>query len=168
MNSLLLCNIDLNATAACITALVAIITMIRGLCEYENYKRKNQIQYLLEFGKKYTEDENLKEVVTFLECLEDDNMYKQDCMDENNTYNEKAIKIHSIEMFMRFIEELELLIRGNAISESAALNLFGHYTTILDKYNKRWPKLGYDEKYWKVYRDFVEKAKKFNYNSVTL
>ena len=81
MNSLLLCNIDLNATAACITALVAIITMIRGLCEYENYKRKNQIQYLLEFGKKYTEDENLKEVVTFLECLEDDNMYKQDCMD---------------------------------------------------------------------------------------
>ena len=104
----------------------------------------------------------------FLEELEDDNMYKQEFLTPNNTYMKEALSIHSLEMFMRFIEELELLIRGSAISETAALNLFGHYTIILDQYNMRWPKLGYKEKYWNVYRDFVEKAKKFDYKNVTV
>lgn len=142
--------------------------MIKGLIEYEDYKRRNRIQYLLDFGKKYTEDKMINEVIIFLENLEDNHLYKQDCMDSNNTYNEEAISIHSIEMFMRFIEELELLIRGSAISESAALNLFGHYTTILDKYNMRWPNLDYNEKYWTVYRDFVSKAKRFDYKNVVI
>ena len=69
-------------------------------------------------------------------------------------------------MFMRFIEELELLIRSDSVSESAALNLFGHYTIVLDKFNSRWPTLSYNSKFWNVYRSFVARAKNFDYNNV--
>lgn len=71
-------------------------------------------------------------------------------------------------MFMRFIEELELLVREHAVSESAALNLFGFYTTILEDNICRWPALHYEKKYWNVFRAFVQKARKFDYNKIKL
>ena len=151
-----------------ITCFVGILTVWIAFNNYSDYVKQKRIQYLLEFGKKYTEDEAIKEVVEFMEHLETDNMYKTDEMNVDKTYNDTVLNIHSIEMFMRFIEELELLIRGGAVSESAALNLFGHYTTILDKYHNRWPKLEYEKDFWTVYRSFVEKAKRFNYKNVTI
>lgn len=162
------CNEVLKYLAEAIPLVVALYTVFKGVCEYNDYRRRERIKYLLSFGEKYTSNDEIKDVLLFLEKLEDDNMYKNDCIEEDGSYKDSALPVHYIEMFMRFIEELELLIRGNAISESAALNLFGYYTTILDKYNMRWPKLGYKEKYWNVYRDFVEKAKKFDYKNVTV
>ena len=150
------------------TLIVALLGLLKAFCEYEDHLKRQKTQYLLDFGKKYTEDKEIKEVVHFLEKLEDDNMYCSEKMKENMTYTEDAINIHSIEMYMRFIEELELLIRSGSVTESAALNLFGYYTTILDKYNSRWPTLNYGEKYWNVYRSFVKRVKKFNYNNVSL
>ena len=165
---ILMCCLTIDEICSLIGALTASITAFIGICKYNDYVRRGHIQYLLEFGNKYTKDPDITEVILFLEKLEDDNMYRKEFLTSNNTYTEEALTLHSLEMFMRFIEELELLIRGGAISESAALNLFGHYTTVLDKYNKRWPNLKYDEEYWNVYRSFVEKAKKFNYNSVMI
>lgn len=151
------------------TIIVALLGLLKAICEYDDHLKRQKIQFLLDFGKKYTEDKDIQEVVRFLENLEDDNMYCRNKMNDNNlTYTEEAISIHSIEMYMRFIEELELLIRSGSVSESAALNLFGHYTTILDKYNSRWPKLNYDNMFWNVYRSFVKRAKNFNYNNVSI
>ncbi len=168
MGTLTVCGLDLKTLADIVMSVTAIVTIVLAFCEFNEHKRRNSIQYLLSFGKRYTENEEIKNVIIFLEGLEDDNMYKSEFLKPDNTYNEDALPIHCIEMFMRFIEELELLIRGGVVSESATLNLFGHYTTILDKYNKRWPSLKYDEKYWNVYRSFVEKAKRFNYNNVMI
>jgi hypothetical protein len=168
LNSFLICGLSVSDICSIIGAFTAFTTAFIAVCKYEEHVEKERIQYLLDFGNKYTSDPEIKEVIMFLEELEDDNMYKQEFLTPNNTYMKEALSIHSLEMFMRFIEELELLIRGSAISETAALNLFGHYTIILDQYNMRWPKLGYKEKYWNVYRDFVEKAKKFDYKNVTV
>lgn len=168
LDSFFICGLSVSEICSLIGALTAFVTAFIAVCKYEEHVEKERTQYLLDFGKKYTLDPEIKEVIMFLEELEDNNMYKQEYLTTNNTYTEEALSIHSLEMFMRFIEELELLIRSKAISESAALNLFGHYTTILDKYNMRWPRLGYKEKYWNVYRDFVEKAKKFDHNNVTV
>lgn len=160
-------NVELKTLLEFITVIIALLTFCKGVCEYSDYLKRKRIQYLLDFGRKYTEDKDIGEVIVFLEHLEDDNQYK--CIQmKDGSYDEDVISIHKIEMFMRFIEELELLIRVNSISESAALNLFGHYTTILDKYYSRWPKLGYEKKYWNVFRSFVEKAKKFDYNSISV
>lgn len=144
------------------------MTALVTFCKYEESVERKRIQYLLDFGNKYTSDNEIKEVLVFLENLEDDNMYKKEYLTPNNTYSEEALSIHSLEMFMRFIEELEILIRGKAISESAALNLFGYYTIILDKYHGRWPQLKYEKEFWNVYRTFVEKAKNFDYKYITL
>ena len=151
-----------------ITSIVGVLSLYIVYEKYVEYLKRNRIQYLLEFGKKYSEDKEIKEVVEFMEHLEENNMYMDYEMNADNTYKESALEIHSIEMFMRFIEELELLIRPGSISESSALNLFGHYTIILDKYHSRWPDLKYDEDFWNVYRSFVEKAKNFNYKNVTI
>lgn len=164
----LICSISITELCSLIGTLTAIITAFVAICKYSEYIRKERIQYLLDFGNKYISDPEIKEVVLFLENLEDDSMYKSYCFAKDGSYRECALPIHSIEMFMRFIEELELLIRSGAVSESAALNLFGHYTTILDRYHSRWPKLGYNEKYWNIYRDFVKKAKNFDYKNISL
>ena len=149
-------------------AIVTLLTFCKGICEYEEHLRRNRTKLILDFSERYMKDKRIQQVVKFLEELEDDNMYKKDDMDKNNTYNEKAISIHDIEMFMHFIEEIQLLIKSNSISESAALNLFGHYTTILDKYHTRWPRLCYNEKFWTEFREFANKAKKFDYKNITL
>lgn len=106
---------------------------------------------------RYTTDSDINSVIKYLEALEDD---------ENTSLDSPTI--HQLEMFMHFIEELQLLIKGGSVSKSAALNLFGHYTTVLDKYQSKWPELGYDEKYWNVYREFVDKAKNFDYKYITV
>lgn len=160
-------NCDIKLFFEFITAFVALLTMCRGFCEYSDFLKRKRIQYLLEFGRKYTEDNDIREVIEFLEHLEDDNQYENGHM-SNGSYSETALSIHKIEMFMRFIEELELLVRAKSVSESAALNLFGHYTTILDRFHSRWPTLGYDKKYWNVYRSFVAKAKRFDYNAISV
>ena len=167
MNTLLLCSFSLQNWGIIITILATIFGLFKAISEYDEHKRSSSIKFLLDFGKKYTENEDIVEVVKFLEKLEDDNQYMKEYMNENdNTYKDEALDIHKIEMFMRFIEELELLIRGDSISESATLYLFGYYTTILEKYHGRWPKLKYNEKYWNIYRDFVKKANKFDYTNV--
>lgn len=167
LDYIFICCLSIKEICSLIGAFTALITVLVTLCKYEEHIERDRIRYLLDFGNKYTSDPKIVEVINFLEGLEDDEMYKKECM-VNNTYNETALPIHNIEMFMRFIEELELLIRSGAISGSAALNLFGYYTTILDKYHKRWPNLKYEEKYWNIYRAFVDKAKKFDYNKIQL
>lgn len=166
---ILLCSYqDVEFLLRIFASIVGVLSLYIAYDKYQDYLKRNRVQYLLEFGKKYTEDKEIKEVVEFMEQLESHHMYMANEMNEDNTYKESALKIHSIEMFMRFIEELELLIRAGSISESAALNLFGHYTTILDKYHKRWPDLEYEKDFWNVYRSFVDKAKKFDYKNVTI
>ena len=150
-----------------VTIIVAIFGLYKGIHEYDNHLKKDRIRYLISFGEKYTSNQDIKDVVCFLEELEDNNQYKSELFNiHDNTYKEAALSIHSLEMFMRFIEELELLIRCGAISESSALYLFGHYTEILDRYQSRWPSIKYNEEYWTVFRSFVERAKHFNYNNV--
>lgn len=163
-----ICSLPITDICSICGALTAIMTALVTFCKYEESVERKRIQYLLDFGNKYTSDNEIKEVLVFLENLEDDNMYKKEYLTPNNTYSEEALSIHSLEMFMRFIEELEILIRGKAISESAALNLFGYYTIILDKYHGRWPQLKYEKEFWNVYRTFVEKAKNFDYKYITL
>ena len=165
---LLVCSISITEFCSLIGTLTAVTTAFIAICRYEEYTRKERIHYLLDFGNKYISDPEIKEVVRFLEELEDNNLYKKESLKSDNTYEEKVLSIHSIEMYMRFIEELELLIREKAISESAALNLFGYYTTILDKYHGRWPQLQYEKDFWNIYRSFVDKAKKFDYKNITV
>ena len=165
---LTICYIDLDSLQNIIVIIASVYGVVKGVYEYENHVTRQKVQYLLDFGNKYVEDEQIGKVLDFLEKLEDDHMYGSDFFTENGTYKDEALSIHSIEMYMRFIEELELLIRSGSISESATLNLFGHYTTILHKYNTRWPKLKYNEKYWNVYRYFVNRAINFDYNNVTV
>ena len=112
----------------------------------KEHQKRQRIQYLIDFGKKYTENEDIVEVVEFLEKLE-----------ENNTENVPAI--HKVEMYMRFFEELQLLIEKKAIDKKEAHYLFGHYTTILkEKWELYWPTLGYNERYWKAFRACADKA----------
>ena len=161
-----ICSESLDLISKLGATIVGLLGLLIAFLEYENYLKRQKIQYLLDFGKKYTE-ENITNTVKFLEQLEDNHMYCCDKM-ENSAYTETAINIHCVEMYMRFIEELELLIRSGSVSESAALNLFGYYTIILDKFNTRWPTLGYNNKYWNVYRSFVKRAKNFNYGNVSI
>ena len=128
---------------------IAVVTLCKGLYEYQGHQKRQRIQYLIDFGKKYTENKDIVEVVEFLEELED-----------NNTEGQ-APDIHKVEMYMRFFEELQLLIEKKAINKKDTHYLFGHYTTILKKeWESYWPDLGYNETYWKAFRAFADEAEK--------
>lgn len=134
------------------TAIVAIFSIYAGFQKYKENQKSKRIQYLLDFGKRYKEDSDIMSVANILAELEDNP--NTDCSN---------ITVYEVEMYMRFFEELELLIENTAVEESDAIYLFGHYTKVLENYHDRWPTLGYEEEYWSKFRRFVNRTKKYNF-----
>lgn len=147
----------LSNIAQILTAIIAYLGVCKGFREYKEIQKQKRIQYLLDFGKRYTENNDITDVIKCLESLED-----------NREYDCSNVDIHKVELYMRFIEELELLIESNSVDESAALYLFGYYTKILEDNQHKWQNLNYNKEYWNKFREFTKKTKNFNYKNATL
>lgn len=73
-----ICSLTITEICSLIGVITAAVSAIFAICKYKEHVKQERIRYLLDFGNKYTSDLEIKEVITFLEQLEDDKMYKQE------------------------------------------------------------------------------------------
>ena len=143
------CGIELGSLAEIITCCLAGFAFLLSWKEFQNHKKRERINIITQFSKRYTEDCHIKNVVQYLESLEDK---KEDLNPPN---------IHDIEMFMRFFEEISCLVKANSIKENITYYMFGHYLLIFAENIDKMPKeLEYDKGVWTLFRDFVDTMKK--------
>lgn len=136
-------NPNWGSYAELFMACLAFITLLISACEYCWHKKRERVCVLENYNARYAGDEEIKAVVTYLEALE-----------ENKERTEP--NVHQLEMYMRFCEELYFLIKSKSMKRNIAYYMFGHYVLIFNTENKKWiEKLGYNEKYWTVFRKFV-------------
>lgn len=157
---------DVTKASVILGTAITIITLIKGLCEYLEHVKRQRIQYLLDMGRKYSANENITNVVRCLEKLS-----TKEEKDKKTTIRNTELDIHDIEMFMRFIEELQMLIDAHVVNESATLYLFGFYVKTFDEHHIRFEKLDdYGEAHWGAFMKFVKNVKNsdFKYKDVTL
>lgn len=135
---------------------IAFAALLISVYEYHEHMKRQRIQYLLDMGRKYSADQSIVNVVRQLEKIGTNKKTQIQSIDLN---------IHDIEMFMRFIEELQMLIDANVVNKSATLYLFGFYVNTFDMYHAKFKELSdYDEDHWGAFMKFAENAKKFKFN----
>ena len=67
---------------------------------------------------------------------------------------------HQVEMFMRFFEEIELLIQENAMDEETVYYMFSYYVLEFDKRKDRWSRVDYDSADWQYFQSFIQRMKR--------
>ncbi|MBR4029016.1 MAG: hypothetical protein IKJ08_05480 [Alistipes sp.] len=138
----------------CTTLVIAIAAFVLSYVEYTKHKKRTRIEILCRYNERYQSDHELSKVVRYLEKIE--NPLKEG---EKNEQPDR----HSVEMYMRFYEELYFLIKANSIKKEIVYYMFGHYVLVFEEHFTHladWEnQLGYQEEYWKVFRQFVNLMK---------
>ena len=67
---------------------------------------------------------------------------------------------HEVELFMRYFEELELLIRAKSIEEKVVSYMFYHYVDTFVKLKDKWRNVDYESNDWKVFHEFYARMQK--------
>ena len=147
-------KLDLGSYAELITAIIALLAFLITLLEYLLSKDAKQAQVFSEYNKRYSEDLNITKVVKYLNYIDVDGTM-------NNPPREKPSN-YEVEMFMRFIEELELQIHCGRLNEKDVLDLFVYYAKMINDNEKLRRHLGvtdYEEN-WNRYKELIKRTKK--------
>lgn len=147
-------KLDLGNFAELITALIAFFAFVITLLEYLLSKDAKQAQVLSEYNKRYSEDPNIIKVVKYLNYIDVNGTM-------NNPPREKPSN-YEVEMFMRFIEELELQIHCGRLNEKDVSDLFVYYAKMINENGELRRHLGvtdYEEN-WNRYKKLIERIKK--------
>lgn len=108
----------------------------------------------IEFFSKYCARYNMnKDLIAVIKYLEQEEGLKLN-------YKAKVPDDHQVEMFMRYFEELELLIRAKSIDEKIVYYMFIHYLFTFEKLKHKWKNVGYNSDNWKLFHDLMSRMKK--------
>lgn len=147
-------KLDLGNYSELITALTALFAFIIALLEYHSLKDTKQAQVLSEYNRRYSEDPNIIKVVKYLNYIDTDGTM-------NNPFREKPSN-YEVEMFMRFVEELELQIHYGRLNKKDVSDLFVYYAKMIDEKAELRRLLGVTdyEKNWNRYIKNMKSIKK--------
>lgn len=135
---------------------VAIISLIVSFWNYKLNRKQLRTELLTKYNVRYSVDKDISRVVKYLEQQE--GLRHRDKIEEPDD--------HEVEMFMRFFEELELLIIAKAIDEKVVSYMFYFYLQAFEKQKDKWKNIGYDDDEWKVFHEFMERMKKLNEDKI--
>lgn len=94
----------------------AIITLCFSVREYYAHKKREKLSVFSEYSKRYVDDPNIKCVVEFLISYF-----------ENSNVKTAIPNIYQKEMFLRYFEELELMIEKGKIDKDDIADFFVYY-----------------------------------------
>lgn len=114
------------------------------------HKKQLRTELLMNYSVRYCTNEDISSVVKYLEQEEGLKLHKKVEIPDD----------HEVEMFMRFFEELELLIVAKAIDAKIVFYMFYFYLHTFEKHKDMWKNVGYEDNEWKVFREFVDRMKK--------
>lgn len=146
---------NLGSFAEWCTFLITAIGLMSAGCEYDNHKKEMRTQLLLEYNKRYMEDSAVRKVVDYIVNPQ-----------QTKSEDKKIPTLFEKELFMRFFEELYLLIDDKQLPVDKVHYMFAYYVLEFDKnYNLREDVKDYPQddksKDWKYYFKFVQKMKEY-------
>jgi len=143
-------KMDISGVLGILGFVIAIISLLVSFCQYKLHKRQLKTELLSKYCVRYSVNQEISSVVKYLEKEEGLNLKKGGEMPDD----------HEVEMFMRFFEEIELLIRSNSIDEKVVSYMFYFYLQTFDKLKDNWPNIDYGSEDWKVFHEFNARMKK--------
>lgn len=106
---------SVSAIVASLSLVVTIITVIIAYREYKKIRKKEKCDILTKYNERYTNDPSIRIVI---------DSYLDKKTEKRPTVNEK-------ELFLRFFEELEVMIIEDYISEKHVHDFFSYYFLVL-------------------------------------
>ena len=137
--------------------IIAIISLIVSYYQYRLNRKQLRTELLTSYNARYSSDEDIKKVVKYLE--QEEGLHLREKAEEPDE--------HEVEMFMRFFEELELLIVANAIDEKIVSYMFFYYLQAFEKQKDKWKNIGYEDNEWKVFHKFMDRMKDLRQDKTT-
>lgn len=117
-----------------LSGITSVIVVFYIIVQYESYLRDKKTTTLNEFNQRYITDKNVEKVVKWMLanalCDENGRIVGKD--PKKNEGDEPSI--YEKENFMRFFEELNILIEKGLLKEEDALRLFAYYALVFDEY----------------------------------
>ena len=159
----------LAANASWISDLATVAGVGYAAMQYCAYKEQEKTVILSKYNERYATDQNIQKVVNYLLWKEnpqyiddekkkiDKTLYGGECEDDiKPTRNQ-------VEMFMRFIEELQVSIDAGRLDEKIAKTLFAYYADKINScYNDKlettedWLPKNYSFDVWPYFHKFVK------------
>jgi hypothetical protein len=126
------------------TAIVAIVTMIKGYYEYKLSTKQKRIELYEKLGTKLETDKTLKKIIDYLETENPDlkNMSRFD------RYK-----------FLRYYEDITLIMNSGLMKPEIAHYMFSYYAIKCDSSSVFWHDINRKAIYWKAFNDFVSQMK---------
>lgn len=132
------------------TTLIALGALIFSYIQIKSYKKQGRIELLTDYNKRFSENDDLKVVGKYLE---------KECGLKHH-YEVPEPDDHQVEMFMRFFEEIELLISERAMDEDIVYYMFSYYALEFEKRRNKWKRVDYESGDWKYFRMFISRMKR--------
>lgn len=126
------------------TAILAIVTLIKGYYEYKLSTRQKRIEFYEKLGTKLETDENLKTIIDYLE-----------------TGNPELRKISRFNRykFLRYYEDIALIMNSGLLKPKIAHYMFSYYAIRCADSTDFWHDINKEAIYWKTFIDFVSQMR---------
>lgn len=140
---------DIKDLAAILAAIIAALTLLKGLAEYSRDAAHRRLQTLVGLRIRFTDSPALQAVRG---AIESDDPKALSSVSRN----------HRVD-FAALIEEVALMLNSKLISERVAHSMFGFYAIKASETDAFWE--GFErnkyEIYWKPFTDFAMRMKAF-------
>jgi len=135
------------------TALVAIVTMIKGYYDYRLSIKQKRIELFEKLGTKLETDKTLKKIIDYLET-ENPELRNMSRFDRYK--------------FLRFYEDINLIMNSGLMKPEIAHYMFSYYA--IKCYNSEvfWHDINRNAIYWQAFNDFVSKMKEIEMKNLNI
>ena len=134
----------LTISLAAIGSLIALVSLIRALVEYQKQGATKRSEIFLDMRSRLREDESFSRICDLLE--RDDPKLRE-------------IPLVDRDRFIGFFEELALLRNSGLINDEVTLYMFGYFAIRCIDSRNFWYDLNRDQPLWAAFMDFARDMK---------
>lgn len=134
-----------------IGGVVTLFMFINGLLEYRMQGKQRRVDHFVMLRRRLKENHLFNEICLFL---------------DNDDVRLSELSPQNKRDFLGLIEEVALLLNSRLINKELAYYMFGYYAVACMTSKNFWQnfKVEHNRKYWELFFDFAEKARKYNGN----
>ena len=149
--------VDYKDAAAALGALVALLTLIKGVYEYAKQGAQKRAAQFVEMRRRFKENDTFKEIASFI---------------EDNDPKLSSMPFKDKREYLGFFEEVALMVNSGLIKPEVAHYMFGYYAIRCWENDAFCGDVNRDSLYWSLFKEFVAKMKSiensFVYNECRL
>lgn len=147
-------TLEIIKTAAAVgTAVVAIVTILKGYAEYKLSAIQKRVELFEKYLQKLKENETLRHIIELL---------------EKESENIKNVPRTDRYFYLGYFEEIALLVNSRVLKPEIAHYMFAYYARICWENDNFWHEINRNSTYWRVFREFVMQMKELEDKNMTI